>query len=150
MNEKTLVRCPTCKSRNRVPLSKLDATVRCGRCHEDFDLSSISQGKTIAVDESSFNVIVDQSIIPTLVDFWAPWCGPCRTVAPVLDALAQDWRGRVKIVKVNTDENRSLSARFGIQGIPTLVLLDGGQTIDTIVGALPKQELKSRVEGHLD
>jgi thioredoxin len=87
--------------------------------------------------------------VPVLVDFWAPWCGPCRVVAPVLEELANELAGRLKIVKLNVDENPATAGGFRIEGIPTLILFRDGQPVERIVGALPKQALLARIQPHL-
>lgn len=145
----TVVRCPHCQTKNRIPLAKLEHQVRCGKCQEMFDLTTITSGAVRDLDETQFGQVVTSALVPTLVDFWAPWCQPCLAMAPVLEQLALEWRGRVNIVKINTDENQHLPGQFKVQGIPTLVLIEGTKTLDTMVGAIPKTELKARVERFL-
>ena len=101
------------------------------------------------VTDSSFKQEVLDSPIPVLVDFWAPWCGPCRMVAPVVDEIAQQYAGQVKVVKINTDENPSVASQYGIRSIPTLMIFKGGQRVDMVVGAVPKTNLASTLEKHL-
>ncbi len=97
----------------------------------------------IAVSDATFESEVLQSTEPVVVDFWAEWCGPCRQIAPALEELAQELEGKVKIVKVNVDENPGISAKYGIRGIPTLLMFKGGQVAAQKVGAQPKNHLKA-------
>ena len=101
--------------------------------------------KPIDVNEAEFDQQVLEATTPVVVDFWAPWCGPCRMVAPILEELAGEYEGRVTIAKVNTDENQSVAGRFGIRGIPTMIFFNGGQEVDRVVGALPKAALQERI-----
>jgi thioredoxin 1 len=97
------------------------------------------------ISSANFDSEVVKSNIPVLVDFWAPWCGPCRMVSPVVEAISKDFEGKLKAVKVNTDENTEISAKFGITGIPTLIFFKGGQEVDRVVGFLPKERLAEKV-----
>lgn len=101
------------------------------------------------VTDASFKEEVLDSNIPVLVDFWAPWCGPCRMVAPVVDEIAQQYEGQVKVVKLNTDENPNVASQYGIRSIPTLMIFKGGQRVDMVVGAVPKTTLATTLEKHL-
>ncbi|HEY9721218.1 MAG TPA: thioredoxin [Oscillatoriaceae cyanobacterium] len=101
--------------------------------------------KPIAINEALFAREVLESSTPVLVDFWAPWCGPCRMVAPVLDALAARHGGKLKIVKINIDENRGVAAKLGVMSIPTLLLFKDGRPADRLVGYLPGPQLESRL-----
>ena len=100
----------------------------------------------VHVTDDTYRAEVLESELPVVVDFWAPWCGPCRMVAPVLDELAQTYAGRVKIVKVNTDENARVAADYGIVSIPTMHFVKGGELVDTVVGARPKPFLVEQIE----
>jgi thioredoxin 1 len=101
------------------------------------------------VSDQTFETEVINAETPTLVDFWAPWCGPCRMVAPIVEELAGEYEGRVKFVKVNTDENPAVSGRYGIRSIPTLLVFSKGEVKGQIVGFRPKSELKNRLDAVL-
>ncbi|BDA39596.1 thioredoxin [Candidatus Atelocyanobacterium thalassae] len=101
------------------------------------------------VTDSSFKTDVLESEVPVLVDFWAPWCGPCRMVAPVVDEIAEQYAGQIKVVKLNTDENPNTASQYGIRSIPTLMIFKGGQRVDMVVGAVPKTTLASTLEKYL-
>jgi thioredoxin 1 len=100
----------------------------------------------VAVTDATFDAQVLQSPLPVLVDFWAPWCGPCRMVSPIVEEMGRQYAGRLRVAKVNTDENPAQASRLGIQGIPTLIFFKNGREVDRIVGAAPKPMLQSRVE----
>ncbi len=106
-------------------------------------------GKVIHIKEADFDQTVIESDIPVLVDFWAPWCGPCHMIAPVVEELAGEYDGRIKVTKVNVDENPNVAARYGIRSIPTLLLFNGGQVQDQVIGAVGKAELSKKLEGVL-
>lgn len=105
--------------------------------------------KPIEVNDQEFGSKVLEADKPVLVDFWAPWCGPCRMVAPVLEELAGVYADRLTIAKVNTDDNQEVAGRLGIRGIPTLILFSGGREVERIVGALPKAALQARLDSAL-
>ena len=106
-------------------------------------------GNVLAVTDGTFESEVLQSEIPVLVDFWAEWCGPCRMLAPTVEAIAQDYNGRVKVAKLNVDENLSTAERYGIRGIPTLLVFRGGQVREQIVGNYPRDHIEKVLEKHL-
>ncbi|PSN17783.1 thiol reductase thioredoxin [filamentous cyanobacterium CCP5] len=101
------------------------------------------------VTQNTFESEVIQNDQPVLVDFWAPWCGPCRMVAGVVDEVAKDHEGRLKVVKVNTDEQPEIASQYGIRSIPTLIVFKDGKVVDQVMGALPKSTLAQTVEPHL-
>ena len=100
------------------------------------------------VTMANFNDLVNEDA-PVLVDFWAPWCGPCRTLSPIVDEIADDLAGQIKVAKCNVDENQDIAMKYGVMSIPTLVLLKGGQEIARTVGAMPKAKLMAELQAHL-
>jgi thioredoxin 2 len=118
-----------------------EGTPRCSVCHTPLPW-------IVDADKDSFDAEIAASV-PVLIDFWAPWCGPCRMVSPIVEALAEEFAGRLKAVKLNTDEAQEIAARYAVQGIPLLVLLRGGKEIDRLVGAVPKAQLRRWLEPHL-
>lgn len=98
------------------------------------------------ISDNDFDRIISESELPVLVDFWAPWCGPCRMVAPVVEAVAQEYDGKLKVVKVNVDENPSTASSFGIMSIPTLGVFKDGQIVKRLVGYMPKETLKANLD----
>ena len=105
--------------------------------------------EVLHINDADFESVVVNSDIPVLLDFWAPWCGPCKMIAPVLDELAPEFAGKVKIVKMNVDDNQATPAQFGVRSIPTLLLIKNGQVVATQVGALPKTQLASFINQHI-
>ena len=103
----------------------------------------------LQVDQNNFQTEVLQAASPVLVDFWAPWCGPCRMVAPVVDKIAQTYTGRLKVVKLNTDDSPSLAGQYEVNGIPALILFKSGAPVDRIVGYVPEKQLAMMIEKHL-
>ncbi len=104
---------------------------------------------TLNFSDGAFDQDVLNSDLPVLVDFWAPWCGPCKAMSPTVDALATEYAGKIKIGKMNTDDNPATPMRYQIRGIPTLLLFKGGKVVDQRVGAMPKPELQKMLEPHL-
>ena len=109
----------------------------------------MSSENTLTFNDTAFDRDVLSSDVPVLVDFWAPWCGPCKAMAPTVDALAAEYAGKLKVGKLNTDDNPATSMRYNIRGIPTLLLFKGGKVVDQRVGAMPKPELSARLFPHL-
>jgi len=139
-----VIRCPSCGVSNRVPREKIASGLEpvCGRCKTPLPVSS----KPIAVSDASFATDVERSPLPVLVDAWAAWCGPCRMIAPVIDELASELAGRLRVVKLNVDESPATAARFGLQSIPTLLLFRDGREVDRIIGVPPKSEISRRLK----
>jgi thioredoxin 2 len=138
MTDGPVITCPNCGRKNRVPAAA-SGTPRCGNCHKPLPW-------IVDAGDDNFTEIAEQASVPVVVDLWAPWCGPCRMVSPVLAELAAEFAGRMKLVKVNVDEAPRLQSRFGVQSIPTLLLLVGGQVKATQIGAPPPPALRSWLE----
>ncbi|HPF34364.1 MAG TPA: thioredoxin [Candidatus Krumholzibacteria bacterium] len=103
----------------------------------------------IKVESNTFQSEVLDSDVPVLVDFWAPWCGPCKMLTPTIEALAGEYAGKAKVVKINVDDNQQLAAQFGIRGIPTVMVFKGGQAVSTMVGLQPKEQLAAALDDAL-
>jgi thioredoxin 1 len=103
----------------------------------------------IEITVDNFDTEVLKAGVPVLVDFWAPWCGPCRAVAPMLETINQELQGKVKFVKVNVDDHQQLAVRFGVQAIPTLIIFKNGQAVDRIVGMIPREQISSHLQAQL-
>jgi thioredoxin 2 len=138
-----LIHCASCDATNRVPRTKIEQGLQaiCGQCKAALPVS-----KPVVVTDGTFAAEVERSPLPVLVDLWAPWCGPCRIIAPVLDQLAAEMAGRVRIAKLNVDENPATASRFNVSSIPTLLVLKDGREVDRIVGAQSKSEIQRRLE----
>jgi thioredoxin 2 len=137
-----IVVCPSCGRRNRVPAAA-SGTPRCGNCHNPLPWLA-------EADDDTFRETVEQAQLPVLVDLWAPWCGPCRAVSPALENLARERAGRIKLVKVNVDESPAIAGRFGVQGIPTLLVVHEGTVVARQTGAAPEAALRQWLDQALD
>ncbi len=104
---------------------------------------------TIKVNDASFDQEVKQAEIPVLVDFWAPWCGPCRKISPIIDEIAEEYKGKIKVVKINTDENVRTAQEYSISGIPSILIFNKGEAVERLVGLMQKQNLVSTIEKYL-
>ena len=147
MPEAGLIRCIECGTMNRVPADRHAHGGRaiCGRCKRPLAATATP----LKVTDATFAAEVEQSPLPVVVDLWAAWCGPCRTLEPVIAQLAEEMAGRLRFAKLNVDENPATASRFNVQSIPTLLVLKGGKEIDRIVGAQPKVEIARRLDRHI-
>ncbi|QHK18668.1 thioredoxin [Pseudarthrobacter psychrotolerans] len=139
--EPALIKCPGCGKTNRVPAAA-SGRPRCGNC-------KLGLPWITTAGDDDFAAVAEQSPVPVLVDFWAAWCGPCRMVSPVLDRLATERAGAIKLVKVDVDRAPRLSGRFDVQAIPTLMVMDGGKVLAKQAGAAPAATLRSWLDSAL-
>lgn len=124
--------CPSCNAANRVPEDRLQDDAKCGKCgHPLFD------GKVIDATKDTFEQLIKDDL-PIVIDFWAPWCGPCRNFTPVFQAVAQERAHQVRCIKINTEQEQELATRFRIRSIPTIMVFHKGELVDMLNGALPK------------
>ena len=137
-----VVACPSCGKRNRLGYGSLGKTTRCGHCKADIPSPS---APTEATSAAEFDAALRDSALPLVVDFWAPWCGPCRMVAPELEKLARTHAGEWLIVKVNTDEAQELGDRYRIRSIPTMAVMQHGRELARVAGAMPAAQIEAFV-----
>jgi thioredoxin 2 len=144
MSEALLIHCPACGAENRVPQEKLAQGLApvCGRCKTPLPMD----GRPVVLTDASFAAEVERAAGVVLVDMWAPWCGPCRMIAPIVEQLAQEMAGRVRVGKLNVDENPVTADRFQVRGIPALLVFKAGREVDRMVGAQPKVEIVRHLE----
>jgi len=136
-----IIRCGHCGTKNRVPKARLNQGPVCGKCKTPLTIGK-GLDKPVDITDNTFDSEVLSAAGPVLVDCWAPWCGPCRMVGPVLEQLAREYAGQVKIAKLNVDENPRIASRYSIRSIPTMLLFNRGEMVNSMVGALPKQEIE--------
>jgi thioredoxin 2 len=142
--DQVIVRCGHCGVKNRIPKGRLLEKPRCGKCGTPIATGTFSN-RPVDITDATFSRQVLSHNGVVLVDCWAPWCGPCRMVAPVLDALAAEYAGRVKIVKLNVDENPTTASQYAIQSIPTMLFFKDGKKVGQMIGAHPKADIQRKL-----
>lgn len=143
--DSVIIPCPRCGTKNRIPKNRLSAKPVCGKCRAPL-LTGAALDRPVEVTDQTFQKEVLAFPGAVVLDCWAPWCGPCRMVAPVIDQLAKEYAGRIKFAKLNTDENQRTAGQFSIQSIPTLLFFKGGKLVNRQVGALPKGEIEKQLK----
>ncbi|MEA3410815.1 MAG: thioredoxin TrxC [Pseudomonadota bacterium] len=144
MSESLHIVCPHCDAVNRIPSARLGQAPKCGKCHR-----SLFEGHPVELTGANFQKHVARGDIPVLVDFWAPWCGPCKMMAPAYEQVAQQLEPRVRVAKVNTDAEQMLGTQFQIRSIPTMALFKGGREVARQAGAMGAGDIMRWVQAHL-
>ncbi len=142
-------RCPDCGTRNRIPADKVGKSAKCGKCSAVMDTNELRIQAPVTVMDKDFSRLILKSPLPVLLDCWAPWCGPCQILGPVLTELAAAWQGKIRICKLNVDQNPETAARFHVRSVPTLLIFDKGQLQDSMAGALPKHQIMRKMAAYL-
>jgi thioredoxin 2 len=142
--DELIIRCLKCGTKNRMAEDHLNKKPLCGKCHEQL---IIPQQKVVPFDvtDQTFAREVLASDVSVLVDCWAPWCAPCRTLSPIIDELASDYANGIKVVKLNVDENPLIASQYGIHSIPTMLFFKEGKMVDRVTGALPKEQIEQHL-----
>ncbi len=143
--ETTLVTCSRCGTKNRVPTAKLHERPLCGKCRSPLAVHG-KETLTVQVTDGTFTREVLASTEPVLLVLWAPWCAYCRMLLPITDQAARDFEGRVKVARMNIDENRAVPAQYTVQGVPTMLLFRDGKLMDRMVGVLSKEEIERHLK----
>jgi thioredoxin 2 len=136
--------CASCNAVNRIPVQRDGKEINCGKCHLPLFGSA-----PLSVDQAAFSTQISKSDVPVVVDFWAPWCGPCKAMTPAFAQVSARMDSRARFIKVNTDEEQALGAQYGIRSIPTLAIFQSGKEIARISGAMPAASLEQWVDGHI-
>jgi thioredoxin 2 len=146
--DEMIIRCLSCGAKNRIPENRLNEKPRCGKCGA-YLVVTTDQGRPIDVNDLTFDKEVLSTPGAVLVDCWAPWCAPCRLVAPILDEMAAKYAGGVRVAKLNVDESQVVASRYNIRSIPTMLFFKDGKLVNSLVGALPKETIEQNINAIL-
>ena len=141
--DSVVVACPRCLTANRVPRARLGEEPKCGKCG-----AAVLDAQPVTLDETTFDSYLGRTELPVVVDFWAPWCGPCRAMAPAFERVAGELRTHVRFAKVNTEEAQGLGARFAIRAIPTMIVFRGSRELERVSGALDARSIVQLASRH--
>ena len=144
----SILSCPSCGAKNRIPAGKEHLTAKCGRCGKPLDRAG-AVGVVVELGDHNFQQVIGGTGKPVLVDFYSPTCGPCRSLAPVIENLARQYAGRAVVCKLDTSRQQMTAAKFQIRGVPTLIFYKNGQVADQVMGAVPGAELEQRLNSLL-
>lgn len=144
MTDSIIIRCNGCGTKNRIPIQRKEEAPRCGKCGQELAVDA-GHAVPVAVTDQTFAGEVTAHRGSVLVQFWAPWCGHCKSMEPILEQLAKTYFGKIKIARINADENPSVSSQFRVMSLPSILLFRNGSVVDVIAGALPKAELEKRL-----
>ncbi len=145
MPNSAIVICSSCGTKNRIPVARISEGPVCGRCKSPLNTASVTT-KPVVVTDDTFDREVMAHNTGVVMDCWAPWCGHCKSMDPVLTALALEYAGRIKVVKLNVDENPAITSRFRVMSLPSLLFFKAGKVVDTTVGALSRHEVEARLK----
>lgn len=148
-DERVLIRCRSCGARNRIPVDKMQDGPRCGRCKKPFPPIPITR-RPVMVTDRSFSDAVIASPLPVLLECWATWCSACGAISPILEQLATAYAGRLKVAKLNVDQNPATASRYSVMSLPMLLFFKDGKLVDTAAGALPRLEIERYLWRHLN
>jgi thioredoxin 2 len=144
-----VLRCTECGAKNRIPADKMHVEARCGKCGAGLQTGDLLAGHPLIVTDGTFIRKVLKSPLPVLLDCYAPWCGACRLIDPFIEELAGEWSGRIRVGKLNVDENKGVASKFQISGTPTLLIFDNGKLKERFTGALSKQHIMQKMVPYL-
>jgi thioredoxin 2 len=142
--DNVIIRCENCGTKNRLPRNRLQDKPRCGKCQLPLSIGNFND-RPVLITDNTFGDEVISHHGGVLIDCWAPWCGPCRIISPLVEQLASEYAGKLKVGKLNVDENPLIASQYSIQSIPTLLLFKDGRLVDRLVGALPRPEIERRL-----